>query len=81
MCAWKPAPEGSKKREEMPSSCFLEPGQKKYPYKKKVDGKWVATREGLMAAYKRAKQQGDNAVAARALSMLKSKFGYDPDKK
>jgi hypothetical protein len=35
-------------------------------------------KKGLMAAYKRAKQQGDNSVAAKALSLLKRHFGYNP---
>lgn len=44
---WNPPKIGSKKREEMPSHAFLLPSEKKFPYKKKVNGKWVVSCEGL----------------------------------
>jgi len=54
----------------MPSHAFLKPGMKKYPYKVKRGGRWVTSEQGLMAAYKRARQQGDSGTASKALSKL-----------
>ena len=73
---WNPPSQGSKKREAMPSSAFLLPGEHKYPWKVKKGGQWVPSRSGLMAAYSRARQQGASAVAAKAARLLKSHFNY-----
>jgi hypothetical protein len=43
---WNPPDQGSSKREDMPSSCFLVPGEKKYPYKTKQGGAWKPSRKG-----------------------------------
>ena len=77
--AWNPPGQGTKKREAMPASCFLLPGQKKYPFKVKRAGKWVPSRSGLMAALKRAAQQKNTAVEAKARALLKRHFGYQSD--
>lgn len=69
--AWNPTKKKSA-REKQPASNFLKPGERKYPYKR--GGK--PSREGLIAAYKRARQQGDTAVAAKAKRLLKQHFGY-----
>ena len=69
--AWNPSKKKSV-REKQPASNFLKPKERKYPVKR--GGEY--SRAGLMAAYKRARQQGDTAVAAKAARLLKSKFGY-----
>lgn len=68
---WNPSKKKSV-RERQPASNFLKPKERKYPVKR--GGEY--SRAGLMAAYKRARQQGDTAVAAKAARLLKSKFGY-----
>ena len=73
--AWHPTQKKSA-REKQPAGNFLKPGERKYPYKR--GGK--PSREGLIAAYKRARQQGDNAVAAKAARLLKQHFGYEVGK-
>jgi hypothetical protein len=77
---WNPSAEGSKERGKMPSSAFLEPGEKKYPYKVNRGGKWVPSQAGLEAAYKRARQQGATATAEKAARKLKSIFGHEVGK-
>ena len=63
---WK-APTSKKARRAMPASAFLKDGtQRKYPYKVYRGGKWIPSERGLVAAYKRAAQQGDKAVMAKA---------------
>jgi hypothetical protein len=74
--AWNPPSQGTNKREAMPSSCFLVPGEKKYPWKVKRNGQWVPSKQGLMAALHRAAQQGDASVEAKARRLLKTHFGY-----
>lgn len=68
---WNPSKKRSV-RERQPASNFLKPSERKYPVKR--GGEY--SRQGLIAAYKRARQQGDSAVAAKAARLLKSKFGY-----
>ena len=68
--AWRPPRQGTKARRAMPRSAFLVPGQRKYPFKVKRGGRWVASPQGLMAAYKRASQQGNRRVRAEALRRL-----------
>ena len=68
---WNPTKKKSA-REKQPASNFLKPSERKYPYKR--GGK--PSREGLIAAYKRARSQGDSAVAAKAARLLKKYFGY-----
>lgn len=80
MPKWNPPAQGTNKREAMPSSCFLVPREKKYPWKVKKNGQWVPSRQGLMAAMKRAAQQGDSAVEAKAKRLLKTHFGYTSSK-
>ena len=72
---WAPPAQGTTARNNMPSSCFLDQKNKKYPYKTKKDGKWVASKSGLQAAARRAGQQGATGIKAKAEKMLKSKFG------
>lgn len=68
---WNPTKKKSA-REKQPASNFLKPSERKYPYKR--GGK--PSREGLISAYRRARQQGDTAVAAKAARLLKQHFGY-----
>ncbi|MCL1924277.1 MAG: hypothetical protein FWF50_01680 [Defluviitaleaceae bacterium] len=60
--AWNPPKQNTKARKEMPRSAFLIPSQRKYPYKVKRGNRWFASEQGLMAAYKRAAQQGNRGV-------------------
>lgn len=69
--SWKPPPIGSKKRDEMPSHAFLVPSQKKYPYKKLVNGEWKISCAGLLAAYRRAIMNGDTSVSEKAKRIAK----------
>lgn len=70
--AWNPPAQGTKARDKMAGTSFLDSKNKRYPWKK--NGK--PSKEGLLAAYKRARQQGDTAIAAKAARLLKSHFGY-----
>ena len=63
MAKWNPPPVGSKKRKEMPSSYFLVPSQRKYPYKTR-EGKISCA--GLRSAMRVAAFRGNKAVLAKA---------------
>jgi len=67
---WSPPAQGTKARQRMPRSAFLVPGSRKYPYKVRRGGKWVTSERGLMAAYKRAAQQGAIGVKREAMDKL-----------
>jgi 8-oxo-dGTP pyrophosphatase MutT (NUDIX family) len=69
------AAKGHAEREEMPESVFLEPGARKYPVKEKHDGKWVYSRNLLLAAARRARMQGHESLAARADAIRNREFG------
>ena len=71
MVEWNPPAQGTKARNNMPASAFLDPAHKKYPYKVKRNGKWVVSRAGVIAAKKRAAQQGKTALVAKADRILK----------
>ena len=67
---WKNVPPaGSSRREDIPAHVFLDPKNKRYPYKKKVNGQWKVSCAGLLAAYRRANTQKDAAIAAKAKSL------------
>lgn len=68
---WAPPRIGSKARKKMPLSAFLMPSKRKYPYKRKVGGKWVVSKIGLQAALRRARQHGAVTVARKAKRKLK----------
>ncbi|MEN3043533.1 MAG: hypothetical protein ABDH59_09625 [Fervidobacterium sp.] len=68
---WNPPPVGSSKREEMPAHVFLNQKEKKYPYKKYVDGQWKISCAGLLAAYRRAIMNGDESIKSKAKSIAK----------
>ena len=57
-------------REKMPASAFMDSKGRRYPYKRKINGKWQATVQGLRAVISRANSQGDTAIANRASAML-----------
>ena len=65
---------GSEKREEEPSSVFLEPGSRKYPVKEKRDGEWKYDRKLLVAAARRARMNGNETLAGRADAIRKREF-------
>lgn len=73
--SWNPPAQGSKKREAMPSTAFLEPSCKKYPYKVKRGGKYVPSKQGLQAAKRRAAQQGRKDLVAKVDRLLNRYFG------
>jgi len=62
-------PVGSSKREDMPAHVFLDPKNRRYPYKKKVDGVWKPSCAGLLAAYRRAMMNKDAEIASKAKSL------------
>ncbi|WP_126992248.1 hypothetical protein [Thermosipho globiformans] len=62
-------PVGSSKREDMPAHVFLDSKNKRYPYKKYVDGKWKVSCAGLLAAYRRAMMNKDAEIASKAKSL------------
>ncbi|MGC8903436.1 MAG: hypothetical protein ACP5KD_08905 [Fervidobacterium sp.] len=69
--SWNPPPIGSNKRQEMPAHAFLLPSQKKYPYKKYVNGEWKISCAGLLAAYRRAIMNGYTEVSQKAKNIAK----------
>lgn len=68
---WNPPQAGSSEREEMPAHAFLDSENKRYPYKKYVDGEWKISCAGLLAAYRRATMQGDQNIAQKAKEIAK----------
>lgn len=70
---------GSEKREEMPADVFLMPGSRKYPVKEKEAGGWKYNRKLLLAAARRARMNGNEALAKRADSIRAREFGGAED--
>jgi len=67
---WKNVPPvNSPKREDWPSHVFLKPGERKYPYKKYVNGQWKVSCAGLLAAMRRAIMNGEQSIAAKARAL------------
>lgn len=64
-------------REDMPSSAFLVPSEKKYPVKKKnpQTGKWEYDPNLILAAERRAASQKDESVKSRAKALLQRVTG------
>ena len=62
-------PAGSKERDKWPSHVFLDHTNRKYPYKKYVNGKWKISCAGLLAAYRRANMQGNASIASKARNL------------
>ena len=78
---WRAPGTGTRARKAMPRSAFLLPGSRKYPYKVKRKGVWVASEKGLMAAYRRAAQQGNTSVKNQArakLNRIRKRKGKPP---
>lgn len=57
---------GSKHREKMPASAFLEGAERKYPVKVKRDGKWAYSPKLLLAAARRARMEHRDDLADKA---------------
>jgi hypothetical protein len=74
MKSWNPPAEGTKEREQMPNSCFLDEKNKKYPYKELDEGKWTPSKEGLLSALHRAEQFNKNDIANKAKELLEKYF-------
>ena len=72
---WNPPGQGTKKREAMPASAFLDSKNKKYPYKVKRDGEWEPSKAGLRAAKSRAAQQHKTALVKKADNIMARNFG------
>ena len=70
--AWKPS---DKKRKTMPSSCFLMPSQRKYPWKVYRGGKWVPSATQLRAAISCANRAGATTISAKAQRLYAKYFG------
>ena len=68
--SWNPPPIGSEERNKMPKDAFLDPENKLYPYKEKVNGKWVVSVEGLRAAISVANMQGNTKISKKASKLL-----------
>ena len=58
-------------RDTMPKHIFLDPENRLYPYKEKVDGEWVVSEEGLRAAISVANMRGDVRISRKASELLK----------
>ena len=58
---------------------FLEPGARKYPVKVKRDGAWKYDKDLLLAAARRARQQGNDALASRADKIREREFEAKAD--
>lgn len=70
---------GSETRGDMPDDAFLEPGLKKYPVKEKRDDGWKYSRKLLLAAARRARMEGAEAVAKHADEIREREFGNAAD--
>lgn len=57
---------GSEHREHMPADVFLLPGERKYPVKRKHGDTWKYDHALLVDAARRARMNGDEALATRA---------------
>jgi len=66
-------------REEMPGEAFLEPASRKYPVKSKADGKYVYSRNLLLAAAREARMHGHEDLAKRADTIREREFGGAQD--
>ena len=75
--AWNPS---TSTREKMPSSCFLIPSQRKYPWKVKRGGKWVPSQSQLRSAISCANSTGNKAISAKAQRLLHKYFGGGKEK-
>lgn len=71
---WSPPGQGTKKRDSMPASCFLDSKDKKYPYKTKKNGKWEPSKAGLRAAISRSAMQHDTNINHKAERLYKKYF-------
>ena len=70
--AWNPS---DKKRKTMPSSCFLMPSQRKYPWKVYRGGKRVPSATQLRAAISCANRAGATTISAKAQRLYAKYFG------
>lgn len=62
-------------REDMPANAFLEGAERKYPVKEKIGGEWKYSRQLLLAAARRARMNGEEALAKRADNIREKEFG------
>jgi hypothetical protein len=74
---WDPPAPGTEERKEMPSSAFLSPSNRTYPYKIKVDGEWVVSARGLRSVISVANFQGQPAISAKASKILEKLMADD----
>lgn len=67
-----------KRRRQLPASYFLEPKERKYPYRL-ANGQ--VSRRLLVAAIHRAAQYGNKTVEAKARRLLERYFGKEEERK
>ena len=66
LSGWQRMGSGSPGRKHVPSHVFYDQARRRYPHKVWRGGKWQESPRMQMAAYRRASQQGDRAIAAKA---------------
>ena len=76
MPKWAPPAAGSAARKAQKGRKYLGPHET-YPY---TDLHGNPTKQGLLAAERRANMNGDSSIASRARSLLKKHFGVGEDK-
>lgn len=67
-------PAGAKSRERFPADVFLDEEGRRYPVKLKVGGEWRLDRALLIAAARRARMNGESAIAQRAEALRAREF-------
>ena len=81
MPRWNPPAQGTRARAAMPKSAFLVPSLRRYPFKVLRNGRWTVSEQGLMAAYRRAAQQGETWIKNKArakLNRIRTQKGKPP---
>ena len=67
---WNPPPVDSEDREKMPSEAFLDPANRKYPYRyKNAKGEWIISEKALLSA-RRLAAVHDRAVFDKTTPLL-----------
>jgi len=60
---------------DAPDSVYLDPENKKYPVKRKVDGEWKYSKKDLQDAIRLANMHGESEIAKKAEGIMKREFG------
>ena len=79
---WNPPPVDSEARNAMPLHAFLDPENRRYPFKyENSSGEWVVSEKGLTAARNLAALHGDTAIfeaATKKLNAIREARGDEP---